>query len=478
MEKIRGNWVFWAAAVTVVLTLASQYYWNASNYAANRERILKDVRFEFESAVDEYFARTSGANSYTIIDTRSPEDPEYQAFNFLDSLELDSLPSYFDHGTTLEQSRNNRDIKEGIVVWENITLVRGKTVLEEHPELLEYPNRMTFDIRPDSIPLDILEEEFARRIDKRELTFPFRLNYFESDSMRAMRQTGEYLWEGEIRSASEFLPAKVSISLQYRLPASSTFRKGLFGLLLSLILSGAVLFSLYYLIKTIERQKRLSEMKDDFIGNITHEFKTPIATASAALQALDKAEETGKIPAIRRYSDIAQGQLDKLHTMVEKLLETATLHTDQVSLSRERTDLSKHTREVIGRFQQRHPQLEMVLNVPQGSIWRQVDSFHWENSLINLLENAVKYGQRPVVVSLREDEQGIVLSVTDHGGNLSPDEAGRIFEKFYRIPRGKTHDVKGHGIGLYYAQTIIEKHGGNLTCQPDTESTTFEIALP
>ncbi len=478
MEKIDRNWVLWAAAVTVILTLGSQYYWNASNYAANRERILKDIRFEFESAVDQYFARTSAANSYTIIDTRSPGDPGYQAFSFLDILDFDSLPSYFENSSGPEASGNQGELQEGIVVLENITLVRGKTLLQQHPELQEYPNRMTLNIQPDSIPLDILEEEFTRRLKRRELSFPFRLNYYESDSLRAMRQTGEYRWEGELTSTSEFIPSKESISLQYRLPPSSTFRRGLFGLILSLILSGAVLFSLYYLIKTIERQKRLSEMKDDFIGNLTHEFKTPIATASAALQALDKAEEVGKIPSIRRYSSIAQGQLDKLHTMVEKLLETATLHTDQVNLSRERTDLSTHIREVIGRFQQRHPELEMVLNVPNGSIWRDVDAFHWENSLLNLLENAVKYGQPPVEVKLLEGENGIILTVTDQGGNLSPEEAERIFDKFYRVSTGRTHDVKGHGIGLYYARTIVEKHGGSLSCRPGAHSTTFEIALP
>lgn len=478
MKRIEKNWVLWAAGLTVVLTVGSQYYWNASNYRANRERILRDLRFDLETAVEEYFARTSAAHTFTLIDTRTERGNGYADWDFLEAFDMDSLPKYFKNSKGFHYDPSRTDIKEAVIYKEGAILVRGKTILEDHPEFMDYPNRISMTIQPDTIPLLLLKEEFEKRTTKRDLDFPYRLEYRRSDSLLAVVETISGRWEGVMKSKSEFVPDKDSILLSYVLPVSSTFRRGLFGLVLSLILSGAVLFSLYYLLRTINRQKKLSEMKDDFVSNLTHEFKTPIATASAALQALDMAEKEKDNPSGLRYSRIAHQQLEKLNSMVDKLLETASLDAGHLSVRREELDLNPHLSGLVTRFGQEHPDLELSLNSPQGKIMKEVDPFHWENTLYNLLENAAKYGQPPIEIQLNHYPDGIRLDITDHGGNLTKEDAERIFDKFYRVPRGNQHEQKGHGIGLYYSRAIVEKHGGRLYCLPGDGTTTFRIHLP
>jgi two-component system phosphate regulon sensor histidine kinase PhoR len=266
--------------------------------------------------------------------------------------------------------------------------------------------------------------------------------------------------------------------LAVSLPSNSLFKKGLLGILLSLILSATVLFCLLYLLRTIARQKKISEIKDDFIGNLTHEFKTPIATASAALQALNQTETAKEDSQLQRYTGIAQGQLDKLNQMVEKLLETASLHAEEVQLVKEEVDLVGYTKDWLQRLQERKPQGSLLLHFEEGLAGCSLDRFHFENALSNIIENAYKYGKPPVEVHFQRKGTGLHISITDQGGGIPKEERQRIFEKFYRIPSGNVHNVKGHGIGLYYAKTIIDKHGGQIQCSSDEQITRFEIDLP
>lgn len=476
MKNIKQHWILAAVVLTMVLTLGTQYYWNAIHFEENRIRLLKDIQTDLDAAVQAYYQRTSAAFSYTLIDTRTDEERKKNNLAMYEMVRMDSLGSYFGETSDRKMGEMDLGMKEAIVDFEDFTLVRGKTILETRPDLKPFTNRMTWTVHTDSIPLFVLEQEMTRLKEERDFDYNYQLSYYKKDSL--VIQSPPIEGQEVLRSQSKYLPSTDHIELAVSLPSNSLFKKGLLGILLSLILSATVLFCLLYLLRTIARQKKVSEIKDDFIDNLTHEFKTPIATASAALQALNQTETAKEDSQLQRYTGIAQGQLDKLNQMVEKLLETASLHAEEVQLAKEEVDVAGYNRDWLQRLQERKPQGSLVLRFEEELPPYSLDRFHFENALSNIIENAYKYGKPPVEVHFQLKGTGLHISITDQGGGIPKEELHRIFEKFYRIPSGNVHNVKGHGIGLYYAKTIIEKHGGQIQCSSDGQITRFEIELP
>ncbi|MEE3227403.1 MAG: HAMP domain-containing sensor histidine kinase, partial [Bacteroidota bacterium] len=234
---------------------------------------------------------------------------------------------------------------------------------------------------------------------------------------------------------------------------------------------------LLFLLKIINRQKQLAEVKNDLISNITHEFKTPIATISVALEGIKNFNRENDPVKTGNYVNTSTAQLDKLTMMVEKLLETATLDGDDLALNKEEVNLNNLLQSLVNKHQTLAIRKKISFSQTDDDVIMNGDPFHLENAFNNLLDNAVKYGGETILVELENRSSQIEIQITDSGTSLSKAEAKQIFEKFYRVPKGNTHDVKGFGIGLYYTQKIIEKHGGSIDVSV-TSQTTFKIDLP
>jgi signal transduction histidine kinase len=166
-----------------------------------------------------------------------------------------------------------------------------------------------------------------------------------------------------------------------------------------------------------------------------------------------------------------------LNQMVEKLLETATLDSEQLGLKPEPFDPVPILRSLVQKYQTINPENSIELILP-GSIKELVaDPFHFENVISNLLDNAQKYGGNEIRITLEQNGSSIIR-VWDNGGNISTADQSRVFEQFYRVPKGNLHDVKGFGIGLYYVKKIVEKHGGKITLESGKLSTVFTTVWP
>nr|WP_245405135.1 HAMP domain-containing sensor histidine kinase [Algoriphagus sp. AGSA1] len=240
-----------------------------------------------------------------------------------------------------------------------------------------------------------------------------------------------------------------------------------------LVIAGAF----YYLYHTIKNQKEIAEIKEDLIGNITHEFKTPIATTLSAIEGIEQFNPENNPEKTRRYLGISKSQLLKLNLMVEKLLETATLDSGQLILKREVIDPLPVLQSLVQKFQTLTPDKEIELVLPTKVSTIHVDPFHFENALSNLLDNALKYGGEKVRITL---DQGADthIRIWDNGGNISSEQKEKVFEQFYRIPKGNLHDVKGFGIGLYYVKKIVEKHEGKIKLETAPKCTSFITIWP
>lgn len=251
----------------------------------------------------------------------------------------------------------------------------------------------------------------------------------------------------------------------------------------SLLFSGIILatfaLSLFFLI----RQKKISEMKSDFLNNMTHEFKTPIATISLAADTITNPKVINDESSIRHFISMIKKENSRMNKKVETILQIASLDKNEISFKFENLSLHaviEHAADIIEiQVQQRNGSINLNLIANEPVIYG--DSEHLLNLVNNLLDNAIKYSADApdITVETVNNEKGIIMSVSDKGIGMSKSVQARIFERFYRQTSGNVHDVKGFGLGLNYARAIVEAHHGkiNVTSEPGKGSR-FEVFLP
>jgi two-component system phosphate regulon sensor histidine kinase PhoR len=233
----------------------------------------------------------------------------------------------------------------------------------------------------------------------------------------------------------------------------------------------------------IFKQKRLSEMKNDFVNNMTHELKTPISTISLASQMLNDRSIPDEQKNLGQISRIIQAESRQLGFQVERVLQMAIFDHGELKLKLEELDLHDLIETVAQNFflqvDRRKGKLEFLPEAERSMIMG--DVIHMTNVISNLLENALKYTKDiPVIgINTRVEKGNIVVSVTDNGIGISKEDQKRIFDKFYRVPTGNVHDVKGFGLGLSYVKLIVEHHGGTIDLKSEPgKGSRFDIHLP
>jgi two-component system phosphate regulon sensor histidine kinase PhoR len=254
-------------------------------------------------------------------------------------------------------------------------------------------------------------------------------------------------------------------------------------LLGSVLLIGLVAVCFGLTIYTIWRQKKLSEMTTDFINNMTHELKTPISTISLASNMLRKKMITNNPDKIIHYSGIIQEENQKLQSQVEQVLRIAKLERGDFQLNKEEVNVHEIIQNAIDtidlQVKTRGGQILCYLNALHNTV--KADVTHLTNVVANLLDNANKYSpEKPqIVVSTHDREDGVVISVEDKGIGMSKDKQKYIFDKFYRVPTGNLHDVKGFGLGLAYVKMMVEAHKGQIYLNSDLgKGSKFDLFLP
>lgn len=253
-------------------------------------------------------------------------------------------------------------------------------------------------------------------------------------------------------------------------------------LIFSAILLVTILFFLYSMF-IILRQKRLSEMQKDFINNMTHEFKTPISTIKISSDMFLKSPAIMGDERLNRYAKIIQEQNNRLNNQVEKVLQLARIEKDNFKLNKEDINLHELLQRIVSsaRLQVEKQGGTLGTELSAASANVKADKLHLTNIIHNLLDNAVKYcNDAPHIVVKTEDATGgkLKLTITDKGIGIAKDNLGRIFDKFYRVPTGNVHDVKGFGLGLFYAKNICNAHGWKINMESELgQGTTVSILM-
>lgn len=244
-----------------------------------------------------------------------------------------------------------------------------------------------------------------------------------------------------------------------------------------------VVLTFAYTIGTIVRQKKVSDIKNDFINNITHELKTPISTISLACEALADPAMSAAPQKINKFVKMISEENKRLGVLVESVLRSAVLDRSEMGISSDRIDMHDIIEMAIRN-------IELQANRKGGTITKFLDAktpeiigdkIHLTNVVFNLLDNAVKYGgdEPNVIVRTYNNDNSIFIEVEDQGMGIKKEDQKRIFEKLFRVPTGNIHNIKGFGLGLSYVKSIVDKHHGSVSVQSELgKGSTFTIQLP
>jgi two-component system phosphate regulon sensor histidine kinase PhoR len=249
----------------------------------------------------------------------------------------------------------------------------------------------------------------------------------------------------------------------------------------STVLIAIVLTVFFLSLITILKQKRLSEVKTDFINNMTHELKTPIATISLSSEVLKKGDIDPE--RLSRYAHIISTENSRLESQVERVLQLAKLENGKITLKEELFDIHELIKKSAITFKLSIEQLngELTFDLRANAVKIYADKVHVTNILYNLLDNAVKYSNDEPKIKIETENfnHGIAIYIHDNGKGMSKDQTKQIFDKFYRVPTGSVHDVKGFGLGLYYVKEIIKAHKGKISVTSEVnKGSTFQFWLP
>jgi two-component system phosphate regulon sensor histidine kinase PhoR len=237
-----------------------------------------------------------------------------------------------------------------------------------------------------------------------------------------------------------------------------------------------------YSISVILRQKRMSELQRDFINNMTHEFKTPISSIRLSNNVLRENEAVRKDPRLSRYAAIIHQQSERLNEHVEKVLSIARMDDHQFVLHKEPVNVHTVIEELAQSKDAEMTEKSVDLRLEMNAIDPVVnaDRLHLSNVLYNLLDNAIKYaGKDPAVVMTTENREGhLVVSIQDNGIGISAEHQKHLFTKFFRVPTGNVHNVKGFGLGLFYVKRIVDQHKWKIDVESEVgKGTKIEIVF-
>ena len=231
------------------------------------------------------------------------------------------------------------------------------------------------------------------------------------------------------------------------------------------------------------RQRQISEIKTDFINNMTHEFKTPIATINLALDAIKNPKVIEDKEKVHRYLQMIRDENKRMHAQVENVLRISKLEKKELEINKESTDIHEILEDAI-------EHVNLIIEDRQGSITTNLQAtrttvllneMHFTNVLVNVLDNAIKYSFGAPIIDVYSEniKDFIIIKIKDQGIGMSKVAQKRIFEKFYREHTGDVHNVKGHGLGLSYVKRIIEDHNGQIFVESEREKgSTFIIKIP
>ena len=451
--------------ISIVAIAAYQFYWLQQAYEREERTLEMRTNFTFQNAV------------------RSVQ---------ISKLKLDRFSDTTRTLTVMPQHQRDSDVKpatpqqkiEGMVdvVMNKIRDTSGKTVnydslFKTFPGRRDRRDRMLqflFDIDSlqDSIRIVELDSAYQKHLDDQNLDVDFTINRV------ATRETKQPVFN----EVTLGFRNPVTYRLQVHNKNAFIFKRISIPILFSIFLVAFTALSFSLLYRNLLLQNRLSDIKNDFISNITHELKTPIATISVAIEALRNFNANLDARRTKEYLDISSNELQRLSLLVDKVLKLSMFEKKEIDLQYEVLDMKNLVNEVTSSLRLQFEKYGAEVHVnSQGDTTLEGDRLHLVSVIFNLLDNAIKYSDAApkIGINMTGNEEKVDLVIEDSGIGIPDEYKRRIFEKFFRVPTGNVHNAKGYGLGLSYVAHIIEKHNGTIDVESAPgDGSKFVISLP
>jgi two-component system phosphate regulon sensor histidine kinase PhoR len=486
MNKLRG--LATLMGITILGITAFQLYWLKQNYDREKKNLavkteitfretirhLQGTKMKWEGFLPDSIGNSKvrvfvNANDHGSTNVRiGPKEEIVSTINILKEKLRDSL-------------KNKKGYGSGIIISNDKTTF-SLPFDTTHKNTAEIPNprkdyffRMLYDVDSlqDTLKLKEITSAYSEALKKVNADIPFTISRLDSVVNNDEPESNQ-------------MTVGFAHPVTYRFDLGNTFpflvKRIATPILFSIFLIGVTILSFVLLYRSLLRQRKLAALKNEFISNITHELKTPIATVGVAIEALKNFNAIQNPERTKEYLDISSNELQRLGLLVDKVLKLSMFEKKEIELKYEPLSMKDVVDEVVNSMRlQVEKYHARVLVTNEGDLNLSGDKLHLLSVVFNLLDNALKYskGDPAIQIDLKEKGNSVVVTITDNGIGIPEEYKSKLFEKFFRVPTGDTHNAKGYGLGLSYVAHVIQKHKGNISVdsQPGIGSK-FVITLP
>jgi two-component system phosphate regulon sensor histidine kinase PhoR len=490
--------VLLVCCVAVAGIIGLQGAWIRNYYTVNQDRFEKEVNLAFEDAIKKEFQIRCDTlenliyhylmdTSKISITSRWSEKNKVWIYRVADKNILKDRQE-FAHKLINLPILSDQDTVKRIVAHHYARTYREDD-LEKHTifyrtqEIGKYVSRK---LEAYSFDTNRLRPVYTQLLAERGIHQPFVFYLRDEDSTVNRSRFPD--------SLQEQYPVITKSFPTYKLEPDNNFVRAMFttsanyvaGKLTGIMIASGILiiivaFAMYWLLRIIRREKKLAAIKNDFISNISHELKTPIATVTAAVDAMEGFGVLNNPDKTKRYLNISRNELQRLSDMVNKILNISLYERQDFELKPEPVNVDELVEELIVRYTVAGgKQITFEYVNETGIAVVKADKLHLYNVVNNLVDNAVKYSGEEVAINIRfrREKDHYVIMIKDNGIGISRADLPYIFDKFYRVPAGNIHKVKGYGLGLSYVKYIMEKHGGWCIAESHPgNGSTFKLGL-
>lgn len=466
-----------------------------TNFSGQYKDILRE-EFQNLLAVQE---------SIVIKDTTIMEDGKLESYLVIQGQSFDSIS-----GVTTEQRVLARDVRQLRDLYQtgssvskdslDFTIQLDQRVIKKMFEKAKFVNDMMLQAFRENVfeepqnRFDVFFLDSVVRTEFEDDNLPSNFEFMVTDEKGKVIDFGKKLkcYNPKLDTSECFntglFPSNMfgeNLTLRVHFPTQKSIllKEMWLPLLVNLTLVVMIVWALVFMFRTILTQKKLAELKNDFVSNMTHEFKTPIATISLACQALVDPDMAGKEnEQTKPYIKMINDENKRLGLLVERILQSSVLERGEVNLRKEKVLLNEIIHDIVynAQFRIQKEGGKIHLNLTPDLLYIQADRLHTSNTISNLVDNAIKYsnGDPDVTISLTHSHGIIKISVSDKGIGIKKEHLNKIFDKLYRIPTGNVHNVKGFGLGLSYVKAICTFHQWKVSVQSKHgEGSTFIIEI-
>jgi len=434
------------------------------------------------------FYRQDDNNNRIIFTNTGILEENFKIPSFID-IGLDSINFSKFTGKTTTQIFNNTDLDEDMAIGpeNSFEKIYRMDKLEKEMFNMQYREEIKNTPIHQRVSRRYLSKLLDKKLNENNIDIDFEYAIYHKDLATKVQTENFELYTESTFEVPIFLDSndESEYKLYVNFPERSKFiLSSILGMtLLSVIFITIIIIAYTSAIYQLIKQRKISQIKTDFINNMTHEFKTPIATINLALDAIRNPKIINDEDKVKRYLKMIKDENKRMHAQVENVLRISKLEKNELNISKDKVDLHDIIEDAITHIQliveSRNGYIKTKLDAPISSVL--ANETHFTNVIVNILDNAVKYSDDEPKISMSTENVGnsIILSISDQGNGMPKSVQKRVFEKFYREHTGDVHNVKGHGLGLAYVKRIVDDHSGHVRVESEKgKGSTFIIELP